>query len=179
MPRSLTYPLALMALGATPAAAQGRPVEGRWLTDDGKGVVTIVRCGGSVCGRISTVLDSGPQVPKTDIKNPDPRLRSRPIVGIAVLYGFRFERGKWIRGTAYDPQSGNSYRASLEVDGTGSLKVTGCVLLICRSKRWKRLPGPAWPAGPEAGAKMRLRGGAVSLMRTGLRFADSNPAREM
>ena len=36
-----------------------------------------------------------------------------------------------------DPQSG-SYKSSLRLNADGSLRVTGCVLIVCRSKRWTR-----------------------------------------
>lgn len=136
MRRVLTF-AAILAANASPVLASGS-VEGRWLTDDGKGIVTVARCGASVCGRITRVLDSEPYVPSTDVNNPDGRLRSRPIVGLLVLYGFTFRDGKWSGGTAYDPKSGSSYRASLATGADGSLKLTGCVLFICKSKRWVR-----------------------------------------
>ena len=43
-------------------------------------------------------------------------------------------------GRAYDPKSGQSYRSSLKLEPDGSLKLTGCVLFICESRRWTRVP---------------------------------------
>jgi uncharacterized protein (DUF2147 family) len=111
-------------------------VLGRWLTDDGKGVVRIGSCGSRLCGWIVQVLDKRPNVPKTDVNNPDPRLRSRPIVGLPTLLGFSRSGSAWRDGRAYDPKSGRSYRSSLELNRDGSLKVTGCILFLCQSRRW-------------------------------------------
>ena len=131
-------PLLLLALGNGPGSA-GSGVEGSWLTDDRKGVVRIAPCGAQLCGRIAQVLDRSPGVPIVDVNNTDPRLRSRPIIGLPTLTGFTRAGAGWSGGQAYDPKSGRSYRASLQLNPDGSLKVTGCVLFVCRSRRWTRM----------------------------------------
>jgi uncharacterized protein (DUF2147 family) len=119
--------------------AEAQPtVQGRWLTDDGKGIVIIAPCGAHICGRIVEVLDRRPNVPKTDVKNPDPNLRNRPILGLTTLSGFTGADSAWRGGRAYDPKSGRSYRSSLELNPDGSLKLTGCLLFLCQSRRWTR-----------------------------------------
>lgn len=129
----LAAPLLLLLGNAPPG------VEGLWRTDDGKGLVRIGACGAHVCGWIAQVLDRTPGTPTTDVKNPDAKLRQRPIVGLPTLTGFTRNGAIWSGGRAYDPKSGNSYRATLELNPDGSLKVTGCVLFICQSKRWTRV----------------------------------------
>ena len=126
--------LAVPTLALPPASPQGS-----WLTDDRKGVVEIAPCGERLCGRIARVLDKGPAIPKSDVNNPDPRLRSRPLIGLVTLRGFARRGDEW-EGRAYDPKSGKSYRSTLRVQPDGSLKVTGCVLFICESRRWTRVP---------------------------------------
>lgn len=111
-------------------------VLGRWLTDDGAGVVDLAPCGAALCGRLVAVLD--PQAPARDINNPDPRLRGRPLVGIAVLTGLVRDRFGWSGGRAYDPKAGRSYRARIRSAADGGLEVTGCLFLICRTRHWSR-----------------------------------------
>ncbi len=127
-----------MLLAASPAAAQAPAVEGLWLTDDGKAVVRVARCGALMCGTIARVLARGPGVPTTDVNNPDRARRQRALVGLQILAGFRPAAREWQGGRAYDPQSGNSYNASLRLNPDGSLRVTGCVLFVCKSKHWTR-----------------------------------------
>jgi uncharacterized protein (DUF2147 family) len=135
----------LMRLALVPIAvfwsssALAASVEGQWLTDDRKGVVEIAPCGASVCGRIVRVLDLGSHVPATDVRNPDRPLRSRPIIGLLTLSGFVRSGAVWTGGRAYDPKSGKSYRASLQLNLDGSLRLTGCVFVICDSRRWTRV----------------------------------------
>ena len=106
---------------------------GDWITADRSAVVRIGSCGASVCGRIVRVLASG--APSSDVNNPDQALRSRPLAGVAVLSGFTATGSG---GRAYDPKSGRSYRASLRLNADGTLRVTGCVAIICRSQTWTR-----------------------------------------
>lgn len=124
----------LMLAGAAPVPS----VQGNWLTEDRKGIVRIAPCGAHLCGTIARILD--PHAPRsaTDRNNPDPRLRGRPVLGLTVLSGFARSGKTWKGGLAYDPESGRSYRSTLTLNPDGSLKVTGCVLFVCQSKRWTR-----------------------------------------
>lgn len=128
----------LALLGAPLGAVTPATPTGLWRTDDGKAVIRISACGDRLCGRIAEVLDSGPGVPRTDVNNPDPRLRTRPLVGLLTLSGFARHGKIWDGGRAYDPKSGKSYRSTLQLESDGSLKVTGCVLFVCQSRRWTR-----------------------------------------
>ncbi|KQT31769.1 hypothetical protein ASG29_07590 [Sphingomonas sp. Leaf412] len=129
-------PLLLAAALLFPAAAQAAtPISGRWLTEDGSGVVTIGPCGATTCGRLTQILKSQPNAPKTDVANSNPALRSRPIQGIAILSGFA-DKGKDWRGTIYDPRNGKSYKSIVARSPDGSLAVKGCIAFFCQTQRW-------------------------------------------
>lgn len=130
----LLLPIVLMLVSSPASAADA--VFGRWLTDDGAAIVRVVPCGDRVCGAIARVLD--PKAPPNDANNPDRRLRSRPLVGTAVLRDFIRSGVGWKGGRAYDPKTGKSYASELMVQQDGRLKVTGCILFLCRSRRWTR-----------------------------------------
>jgi uncharacterized protein (DUF2147 family) len=130
-----------LALAGGQVAAQklaAPSIEGVWLTDDHSGAVRISACGSKLCGYIAQVLDKRPGIPGSDINNPDPALRKRALVGLLTLWGFSRHGDEWAGGRAYDPKSGKSYRSTLELEPDGSLKVTGCVFVICESRRWTR-----------------------------------------
>ena len=129
---------ATLALAPLSSAVAAPSIEGLWRTDDGKALVRIAACGQRMCGTIARVLDTGPDVPRTDVNNPDRTRRNRPIVGLQILSGFTGGPSEWTGGQAYDPKSGSSYKSSLRLNADGSLRVTGCVLFICQSKRWTR-----------------------------------------
>jgi uncharacterized protein (DUF2147 family) len=78
--------------------------------------------------------------PKVDWKNPDPALRDRPVMGLTVLHNFVPDGpDRWVNGTIYDPDSGNTYKSTMTVLPDGTAEVRGYVLLpvIGRTSYWK------------------------------------------
>ena len=141
--------LALLAgTFATMADAQAITPEGRWLTEDKSGVVEVYRCGDhDLCGRLMWFrmkpADDNPQA--LDIQNPTPGLRTRPLCGLVILWGFRPDgENHWSGGSAYDPESGNTYsgKMTLKPDGTLSLRGYIGVSLFGRSEEWTRYSQP-------------------------------------
>lgn len=129
-------PLFLAALALAAPAYAAAPITGRWITVEGDSIVTIGPCGGKLCGRITTFLRRPPTANPVDGKNPDPALRGRPILGLAVLSGFA-DAGKDWRGRIYDPRSGKSYKSILSRNADGTLKVQGCIAFFCQTQLWK------------------------------------------
>lgn len=125
----------LLILAAAPAQA-AVPVTGNWLTPDGKAVIGIGPCGGGVCGRVVRMAKV-PVGVTTDINNPDPAQRRRPLMGLEVLSGFADTGSDW-RGRIYDPKNGKSYKSILTREADGSLKVQGCIAFFCKTQRWTR-----------------------------------------
>lgn len=124
----------LFAMVATTAAHAAQPIAGRWITDDGKAIVTIAPCGKAMCGHITAILAPTPNGPPVDARNPDQRLRHRPLQGIEVLSGFLDQGNDW-RGHIYDPEAGRWYKSILSREH-GGLKAQGCILIFCRAQHW-------------------------------------------
>lgn len=79
--------------------------------------------------------------PKTDIENPDPKLQSRPRLGLIVLTDLSFKSGnKYEKGKIYDPKNGKTYSCQVELDGNNILKLRGYigVSMIGRTSEWTR-----------------------------------------
>lgn len=127
--------LIVAAALAVPAWA-ATPIAGRYVTEDGSGVIEVARCGATMCGRLVRILKSAPNAPKTDVHNGDPALRARPILGMPILSGFS-DAGKDWRGRIYDPRNGKTYRSIVSREADGTLKVQGCIAFICQTQRWK------------------------------------------
>lgn len=131
--------LAVLGLAAAPALAAD-PVEGEWLTQSGGGKVRIGPCPtapAKLCGAISWLRPASANA--TDTNNPDPKLKSRPIMGMPMLWGFKpAGPGKWAGGKIYDPNSGKTYDSKLTANGNGTLKVEGCIAIICQAQTWRR-----------------------------------------
>ncbi len=80
--------------------------------------------------------------PKDD-KNPDEKLRDRPLVGLQILTGLEYDAKKkeWKDGTIYDPKSGNTYSCFAWLGNNDLLKMKGFVAgirLLGRSTEWYR-----------------------------------------
>lgn len=113
------------------------PIAGRWITEDGKAVVTIASCGNTICGKITRILAPTPDGPPVDENNPDRRLRNRPIMGLPVLTGFTESGDEW-RGRIYSPEEGKTYRSIMKRAGANRLAVKGCIAIFCKTQSWKR-----------------------------------------
>ena len=137
MPLSLRIALALPLFAAAPAHAAA-PVSGQWLTTEKDSIVEIGPCGAALCGKIARILKPNPKGPSVDANNPDPKLRSRPILGMAILTGFR-DTGKAWEGTIYDPRKGKTYHSTLTLQPNGTLSVKGCVSFLCQTMAWTRV----------------------------------------
>ena len=128
--------LAALAI-ATPSHA-GEPVDGRWVTEERDAVIVIADCGASKCGRIAKFLVPPPQgANQRDVNNSDPKLRSRKLLGMPVLTGFREDGDAW-RGRIYDPKSGKTYRSIIRRINAATLQVKGCLGPFCQTQTWQR-----------------------------------------
>lgn len=124
--------LASAALGAEPA--------GVWSAAEGQSRVKVSACGANLCGSVVWLREPNGEdgKPKLDIRNADPSLRSRPIVGSAVLLSLAPEGGLW-RGRIYNAQDGKTYSATFKLIGENKAEVQGCVAAVfCKSQIWTR-----------------------------------------
>jgi uncharacterized protein (DUF2147 family) len=134
---------ALVAAGllllATPVFA-AESIEGEWLTPDGGSKVRIGPCPGKadqVCGVVSWLPAA--KAKALDAKNPDAALKTRPILGVSTVVGFKpAGPGKWTGGKLYDPGSGKTYNGKISANANGTLKVEGCVTVVCQAQTWTR-----------------------------------------
>lgn len=120
-----------------PLSAQAAsPITGRWVTQSKDGVVEVYPCGEHICGRLSKFLVNPPAGPGAkDINNPDKALRSRTILGMNVLTGFKAAGDEW-KGQIYDPKSGKTYRSIVYKGKSGNLVVKGCIGPFCQAQTW-------------------------------------------
>jgi uncharacterized protein (DUF2147 family) len=130
---------AAVTFSASAAAAAPDPVVGEWLSQDGAGKIALAPCSSNpalLCGAITWV---DPKRPQKDIHNPDPSLRTRPIVGVMVVKDMKNQGpGNWSGGKVYDPESGKTYNGKVRAISTDKVHLDGCVLMVCQSQTWTR-----------------------------------------
>jgi len=117
---------------AAPAAAQSPTPTGVWLHANKRIQIEIAPCGDRLCAKIVWFQwpnDAG-GLPLVDLKNKDPALRGRPLLGLAVLQGLR-QTGEnaWTDGEIYNPDDGENYLARMSIQDDGSLRIRAYVLL--------------------------------------------------
>jgi uncharacterized protein (DUF2147 family) len=123
------------------AVLAGAP-EGTWLSQDGGTKVRLSDCGGKLCGTVvwlNEPIDPATGKPKTDMHNPDPSKRARPLIGLRVANGLAPSGPNQWSGRIYNADDGRTYQASFEVQGESVAKVQGCVLkVLCKRHTWTR-----------------------------------------
>jgi uncharacterized protein (DUF2147 family) len=135
-----SFATAMLALAAITASAQSG-VLGDWKTKVGS-IVRIERCGEKVCLR---VMQLSPDVSETtDIHNPDPAQRSRPLCNLRIGNDFTLsDPDHAAGGTIYDPKNGKTYHGEMTLEGA-KLHLRGYVgiPLFGASETWTRLTAP-------------------------------------
>jgi len=131
--------VSLVLIVATVLAKAATPA-GEWITPDKAAKIRIAPCGDSLCGTVVWLKnrnDPATGRPQMDVRNPDPALRGRPVVGLRLLTGFKSAgASRWAGGRIYDPKSGKTYDSKLSLAPDGVLKVQGCVGVFCVTQAW-------------------------------------------
>ncbi len=134
------FALAMVTSLAGPAVAE--EAAGLWSMANGKVMVKVRPCGGTICGTIAGLKEPISKIdgkPKVDRENPDPALRQRPLIGLTILIGMKPAGEDTWKGAIYNPDDGNTYSATLTLDGS-KMKVKGCVAgILCKTNNFVRL----------------------------------------
>lgn len=144
MRNSFLLMLALLASTTFSAAAQKLSPLGVWTNSEKKATFEIYQCGTKLCGKIVSIREPNDAAgkPKTDGENPDPKLRTRPRLGMVFMQDFTYDSGnKWDDGTIYDPESGKTYACYMKLENANQMEVKGYIgfSLIGRSQTWTRI----------------------------------------
>lgn len=134
----------LLVAGARSAAADGAlagDVTGRWATPGVSAIVELSPCAverSTLCGTIRWLWDAVDDKgrPRLDSRNADASLRSQPLLGLAILSGLKPRPAGGWEGRIYNPEDGQTYRATVSRNGTDTLQIEGCVLFVCQKQVW-------------------------------------------
>jgi uncharacterized protein (DUF2147 family) len=117
---------------------------GVWKNGEGTAMIDIKKAkSGKYFGRIVWLKEPNDENgnPKVDKNNPDESKRSNKLIGLANLVGFEYVgKGKWEKGTIYDPKNGQTYNCTIEIEGDNILNVRGYigVSMFGRTDKWTR-----------------------------------------
>lgn len=133
-------------------------IEGVWQTEE-LSEVTIALCPEGLCGTLSKIVVpreglseeeyaaaiAMPPETFTDVRNPDPALRGRPMQGLQILTLLPSVKPNIYDGEIYNPEDGKVYSGYVELTGPDSIRLNGCVLynIVCQGQDWVRaIPEP-------------------------------------
>ncbi len=120
-------------------------IEGYWLTEEGDYVVNIYEHEGKYFGKVVWLNDSLDMYgePLRDVMNDIPHRRTKLVVGLDVLLGFKYDgNGYWRSGTIYNFKTGNVYNAKMTIGKDGKLQLTGYygfLWFLGNTKEWTRV----------------------------------------
>lgn len=139
--------MALVALRATlwlvlsASAVQAQTLQDEWWTPGFAARVKLAPCeghtqekaDGRLCGMILWAWDDTPSGASD----------KRPLVGQRIISGMRPDKTSGDKtsvyaGNIYNPEDGQTYKATMRLKGPNTLLVEGCVLFICREQVWRR-----------------------------------------
>jgi uncharacterized protein (DUF2147 family) len=143
MLRKSIFLVLLLSVSIQLFAQKRDDILGKWVNPSGEGQIEIYKKGEKYFGKLAWIKEpnNANGKPKTDEKNPNENLRTKPILGLEILKNFEFNDGKWEDGTIYDPKSGKTYSCKMTIKDQNLLNIRGYigVSLIGRTEVWKRV----------------------------------------
>lgn len=120
-------------------------ITGLWNNEEKDAHFKIYEEDGEYFGKIVWLekpIDPETGEPKVDDENPDEDLQDRPIKGLVFLKNFKYKGdNRWEDGEIYDPESGKTYDAYIEMKSPDKLKVRGFIgiAMLGRTQYWTRV----------------------------------------
>lgn len=115
---------------------------GLWYNTERTAQIQILKSGSEFIGKITWVKNPNPDgKPVLDRQNSDPKLRTRPILGLSILDGLKYGGGVWKDGEIYDPNSGKTYSCELRLKSDKILEVKGYLgfSFVGRTVEWTKV----------------------------------------
>jgi uncharacterized protein (DUF2147 family) len=143
--------MAVFLLVSPLCAANPDAIVGKWWNQEKTSQIEIYKYHGTYAGKI--VWLKNPLFPADDPKgmggqtrvdreNPDPASRTKPLLGMIMVWGFTFSGGDlWENGFIYDPRDGKTYKCKMTLKSADILDVRGFigVSLFGKTNTWTRV----------------------------------------
>jgi uncharacterized protein (DUF2147 family) len=130
MKKFFAFLFLLLFFAGTQAQKQAEPLLGRWQNDTKDIIIEFYKTKDNLWNaKIVWLKDNDDHngEPKRDVYNSDPKLRTRKIIGIDLLYGLKTKSSndKWIGGSIYNYENGQSYNAIIFLEDENTILIKG------------------------------------------------------
>lgn len=115
---------------------------GLWYNTEKTAQIQIMKSGSEFIGKITWVKNPNSDgKPVLDRQNADPKLRTRPVLGLSILDGLKYGSGAWKDGEIYDPNSGKTYSCEVKLKSDSVLEVKGYIgfSFVGKTVEWTRI----------------------------------------
>jgi len=106
--QGIIFLLIFQSLSAQNRKSRADAIIGTWLMPDNEGIIEIYKDGNLYNGKIIWMQEKEKDgSPLKDKENPIDSLRNRPVEGLQVMTGFKYQgENRWDGGTFYAPKKG-------------------------------------------------------------------------
>jgi uncharacterized protein (DUF2147 family) len=128
--------VAMLFISSHVFAQSSNNILGVWISEKRDGKIEIYQQGVKLFGKIVWTKNDGVK----DDKNPDSKMRNKPLLGLVILTNFKSDgANKWSGGKIYDPESGETYSCNMKLK-EGKLEIRGYVgiSMFGRTSIWTR-----------------------------------------
>ena len=127
-------------------SAFGQSCLGKWITVDDetykkKSVVNLYRKDGVMYGKVEKLYPEKGREDNPKCTKCSGSLKNKPIVGLLIVRGMKWDGSEWDGGTIVDPENGKKYTSKMWLDPNNSdrLMVRGYIGPFYRTQIWIRI----------------------------------------
>ncbi|MBE9583359.1 DUF2147 domain-containing protein [Mucilaginibacter sp. JRF] len=136
---------AMLLLSTMVSFAQKLPADqilGTWQCSDYK--IEVYKAGSTYSAKLlwsNEMFEADGKTSKKDIKNPNEKLRSRPVEGLTHITDLVYKDGAYVDGKLYSVQDGNTYSLKGKLNGINDQETRGYkgVPMLGKTFKWKRV----------------------------------------
>lgn len=150
MRRKISFFFFLLLLPITQALTAGDiepgadALVGTWISQARDSRTEIRKAGATYCGTLlagwgNKLYEADGRTLRRDVRNPDARLRDRPLLDMVILSNLRYENGTYTGGKLYDARTGKPFSCRMKLrDGKLAMRLYWGLPLLGTTKRWTR-----------------------------------------
>jgi uncharacterized protein (DUF2147 family) len=128
IPLTICSLVILLFSGFTTKIPAAEEVVGLWESEEKNLQIEMFQDKGNFSGRMVYFKCSTDDIMRNsvDTENPDKRLTGRKLLGLKLVYKLTYQgENVWSNGKIYDPNSGNTYEARIQLTGPNTAVVRG------------------------------------------------------